>query len=182
MHGRLVARAAEEERRREKKKRYAIEDFRYAMRKADPPLSLEASYKEVRPLSSLCCQGNLVDASARVSVSVCHQVEEQLKKIKEYSLVEDPEDRKGAWEKFVKRQKVRSPLPHFRYELYLTFIAAITFRKNYGRKSERHHPEITPGTRRTSTENESSQTVGVGSLTLINQPSRGRRTRRKRQT
>lgn len=132
-------------------------------------------------LPLLCCQGNLVDNSARVSVCVCHQVEEQLKKIKEYSLVEDPEDRKGAWEKFVKRQKVRSPLPHFQYDLYLTFIA-VPFRKSYGRRSERHLPAITPGTRRTPTETESSQTVGVGSLTLINQPNRGRRTRRTIQT
>lgn len=181
MHGRLVARAAEEERRREKKKRYAIEDFRYAMRKVDPPLSLEASYEEVRPPSSLCCQGNLVNDSARVSVFVCHQVEEQLRKIKEYSLVEDPEDRKGAWEKFVKRQKVRSSLQHFRFDLYLTFIA-IPFRKSYGRRSERHLPAIMPDTRRTPTETESSQTVGVDSLTLINQTSRGRRTRRTKQT
>lgn len=47
MHGRLVAKAAEEKRRRERHRQYAIDDLRYAMRKVEPPLSLDASYGEV---------------------------------------------------------------------------------------------------------------------------------------
>lgn len=53
MHGRIVAKAAEEERRRERHRQYAIDDLRYAMRKVEPPLPLDASFDEVRQLYAL---------------------------------------------------------------------------------------------------------------------------------
>lgn len=47
-HGRLVAKAAEEERKRERRRRDAIDDLRYAVRKIEPPLPLDAPFDQVR--------------------------------------------------------------------------------------------------------------------------------------
>lgn len=47
---RRAVRAAKEERRRaEKKLRVMVDDLRYAYKKLDPPVDLEASYEDVRP-------------------------------------------------------------------------------------------------------------------------------------
>jgi len=34
-----------------------IDDLRYAFKKVDPPIDLDASYEDVRPPSSLLCTG-----------------------------------------------------------------------------------------------------------------------------
>ncbi|GAA5940174.1 uncharacterized protein JCM15063_001728 [Sporobolomyces koalae] len=73
-------RAAKEERRRaEKKLRIMIDDLRYAYKKLDPPVDLEATYEEVLP---------------RI-----HETPEFV------ALDNDDEARKTAFSKFIKRQK-----------------------------------------------------------------------------
>lgn len=52
LHARVIRQNKEERRRAEKKLRLQIDDLRYAYKKLDPPVDLEASYEEVR-LSSL---------------------------------------------------------------------------------------------------------------------------------
>lgn len=89
IHSELVAylaeeaekKASEERRRLERKHRHKIEDLRYAFKKVDPPLDLNADWDEV--------------------------VKGRVKGLQEYKEAEEEDERipKWAWEKFVRRQR-----------------------------------------------------------------------------
>ena len=52
LHGRASRQAKEDRRKTEKNLRLQIDDLRYAYKKLDPPVDLEATYEEVRSDSS----------------------------------------------------------------------------------------------------------------------------------
>lgn len=76
----LLEDVAREKKRAERKRRHQMEDFRYAMRKAEPPIDLEGTYEDALPA---------------------------MRKIAEFESL-DEEGRKETFEKFVRRQKVKS--------------------------------------------------------------------------
>lgn len=57
-----------------------MDDLRYAFKKLDPPLELDAVYEEAR---------------------------ERFVDLEEFKVIESEESRKSAFEKFIRRQKVR---------------------------------------------------------------------------
>ena len=75
---RLAQAAADEARRAERKRRHRIDDLRYALKKVSK-LDLDMSYDDALPL---------------------------IRDLPEFKDVQDEEDRKAAYEKFIKRQKV----------------------------------------------------------------------------
>ncbi|KAL7421468.1 U1 snRNP protein [Cryptotrichosporon argae] len=77
IHGRLVQAVADEQRRAERKRRHRIDDLRYALRKVRD-LDLEGSYDDALPL---------------------------IKDLPEFKDVAEEDDRRAAFDKFVKRQK-----------------------------------------------------------------------------
>lgn len=79
---RAVRAKRDERRRAEKRIRILVDDLRYALKKVDPPIDVDtATYEEVVPL---------------------------VNETDEWKALEGNEDaRKQAWEKFVRRQKVR---------------------------------------------------------------------------
>lgn len=77
---RIAFRAREEKRRAERKLRHQAEDFRYALRKLEPPLELSASYEDALP---------------------------RFKDLPEFIELTDEETRKSSYEKFIKRQQER---------------------------------------------------------------------------
>lgn len=73
------------------------------MKKVEPPLDLDATYEDVGG-------GHGVSRLAPLTfvLTPFHQSVSRLSQIKEYADVPDEEDRRQAFQKFVKRQKVRS--------------------------------------------------------------------------
>lgn len=53
LHARAIRQAKEDHRKAEKNLRLQIDDLRYAFKKLDPPVDLEATYEEVRSVFSL---------------------------------------------------------------------------------------------------------------------------------
>jgi pre-mRNA-processing factor 40 len=91
MHEELVQRAADEARRAERKRRHRMDDFRYALKKVQR-IDIEMTYEEV-------CPPNI-----SVMFGTDDQAEPFMKDIPEYEEM-TPEDRRAAYEKFVKRQQ-----------------------------------------------------------------------------
>ncbi|GHJ83823.1 hypothetical protein NliqN6_0225 [Naganishia liquefaciens] len=77
LQSRLEREAADKKRRAERKRRHLIDDLRYGMKKAEPPIDLEGTYEAAIPAM------------------------ERLREFKEL----DDEARREAFEKFVRRQK-----------------------------------------------------------------------------
>ncbi|KAJ4473649.1 hypothetical protein J3R30DRAFT_3510590 [Lentinula aciculospora] len=80
LHDTAVKKQADEKRRAERKQRHLQEDLRYALRKLPEPIDLNISYEEAVPL---------------------------MEHLSEFQAIEDEENRRTAFAKFVKRQKVR---------------------------------------------------------------------------
>jgi pre-mRNA-processing factor 40 len=76
---RLRQQAADEARRAERKRRHRIDDLRYALKSVGRHIDLEMSYEEAVPF---------------------------MRELKEWEEVKEEGDRREAFEKFVKRQKV----------------------------------------------------------------------------
>ncbi|KAL7414712.1 hypothetical protein BDY24DRAFT_15127 [Mrakia frigida] len=76
MKDKVIAKQVEEAKKAERKRRHLIEDLRYALKRVEPPLSLDASYEDSLPQIS--------DLVPELS---------------------DDEDRRFAYSKFIKRQK-----------------------------------------------------------------------------
>ena len=57
MKEKVIAKQVEEAKKAERKRRHLIEDLRYAIKRVEPAISLEASYEDVSPLS---CRPRLV--------------------------------------------------------------------------------------------------------------------------
>lgn len=53
MKEKVIAKQVEEAKKAERKRRHLIEDLRYALKRAEPPLSLDASYEDVSPFPVL---------------------------------------------------------------------------------------------------------------------------------
>ncbi|KAJ3877069.1 hypothetical protein F5051DRAFT_354298 [Lentinula edodes] len=80
LHDAAVKKQADEKRRAERKQRHLQEDLRYALRKLTEPLDLNLSFEEAVPL---------------------------IEHLSEFQAIEDEENRRTAFAKFVKRQKER---------------------------------------------------------------------------
>ncbi|WWC73273.1 uncharacterized protein I206_107239 [Kwoniella pini CBS 10737] len=78
VHGKLQQAAEDETRRNERRRRHRIDDLRYALKKVGRHIDLEMTYEEALP---------------------------HMKDLPEFKDVTDEEDRKAAFDKFVKRQK-----------------------------------------------------------------------------
>ncbi|KAK4685027.1 pre-mRNA-processing factor 40, partial [Tremellales sp. Uapishka_1] len=78
IHERLVQAKADDERRAERKKRHAIDDLRYALRKVQRHIDLEMTYEEAVP---------------------------HMKDLAEFKNIAEDQDRKAAFEKYIRRQK-----------------------------------------------------------------------------
>ncbi|OCF60315.1 hypothetical protein L486_02996 [Kwoniella mangroviensis CBS 10435] len=78
IHGKLKQSAEDELRRAERRRRHRIDDLRYALKKVGRHIDLEMTYEEALP---------------------------HMKDLPEFKEVVDEEDRKVAFEKFIKRQK-----------------------------------------------------------------------------
>ncbi|KAJ9092221.1 hypothetical protein QFC19_008758 [Naganishia cerealis] len=77
MQSRLEKEAAEKRRRAERKRRHLIDDLRYGMKKAEPPIDLDGTYEDAIPI---------------------------MEKLREFKDL-DEEGRREAFDKFVRRQK-----------------------------------------------------------------------------
>lgn len=56
LQSRLEREASDKKRRAERKRRHLIDDLRYAMKKAEPPIDLDGTYEAVSPVGiTLCC-------------------------------------------------------------------------------------------------------------------------------
>ncbi|WVW79085.1 hypothetical protein I302_101049 [Kwoniella bestiolae CBS 10118] len=78
IHGKLKQAAEDEIRRNERRRRHRIDDLRYALKKVGRHIDLEMTYEEALP---------------------------HMKDLPEFKEVTEEEDRKAAFEKFIKRQK-----------------------------------------------------------------------------
>ncbi|WVF65736.1 hypothetical protein IAT40_000468 [Kwoniella sp. CBS 6097] len=78
VHGRLKQAAEDEIRRAERRKRHRIDDLRYALKKVQRHIDLEMTYEEALP---------------------------HMKDLQEFKDVTEEEDRKSAFDKFIRRQK-----------------------------------------------------------------------------
>lgn len=96
LHEKVSKQAADEKRRAERKLRHLQDDLRYALKKLPEPLDVNLSYEEVgiNPRTTVC----LSDYSQAVPL---------FEHLNEYKALEDEEARRGAFSKFVKRQKER---------------------------------------------------------------------------
>ncbi|KIJ55313.1 hypothetical protein M422DRAFT_199451 [Sphaerobolus stellatus SS14] len=78
LHEQALKAQAEEKRRAERRRRHMQDDLRYALKKLEKPIELTMTYEEAAPL---------------------------IQDLPEYKALEDEEDRKAAFAKFIKRQK-----------------------------------------------------------------------------
>ncbi|WWC64207.1 uncharacterized protein I303_106815 [Kwoniella dejecticola CBS 10117] len=78
IHGKLQQAAEDEQRRAERRRRHRIDDLRYALKKVGRHIDLEMTYEEALP---------------------------HMQDLPEFKEVSEEEDRKAAFDKFVKRQK-----------------------------------------------------------------------------
>ena len=79
MRERAQRAAADEARRAERKRRHRIEDLRYALKKVQRHIDPDMTYEEA---------------------------ERHMKDLEEFKVIEDLDDRKVAFDKFIQRQKV----------------------------------------------------------------------------
>ena len=103
MKAKIIAKQVEEAKRAERKRRHLIEDLRYAIKRVEPPISLEATYEEVRHSYHVFLFGPFTFLLTLTPPSPLPQALPSLSTL--VPELEDDEDRRAAFVKFIKRQK-----------------------------------------------------------------------------
>lgn len=94
IHVRLSQIAADEARRMERKRRHRIDDLRYAMKKVSRHLETDMTYEEV-------CWLSIFRMCAESLQAVPH-----IQDLSEFKDIPDEEDRRAAFDRYVRKQKV----------------------------------------------------------------------------
>ncbi len=116
---RAVRHAKEDRRRQERQLRLEIDDLRYAYKKLDPPVELDATYEEVS--ISLCLVSRWSDGRTEARVGLRAggqpltvgliartQILPRIQDTPEFVALKDEDARRTAFDKFIRRQKVSS--------------------------------------------------------------------------
>jgi len=98
MHEEVLKSIAEERRKSERRKRHLQDDLRYALKKLPTPPAADSSYEAVRLEDPLWVSIFPLTFRALQAIPL-------MEGLKEYQALED-EDRRVAFGKFIKRQKV----------------------------------------------------------------------------